>query len=154
MSSFFDSGPLPDWKEIQEWLGKDIPWKLAEKWDQGDEGNSNWLNHYVKNILQKSKQEAKVKSQSSIRMETKQEAKYVNVTIHLTPEVQLNRLRIYATTDRLKLAGLPDDMKQSIRFPCLVFPRTGRAVMKKDQLHIRFRRRPAEKSEYELFIDS
>ncbi len=153
MSSFFDSGPLPEWKDIQKWLGKEIPWKLAENWDR--DSDSNWLNDYVKNILQHSKPEARMHTQSLVEMETRQDAKYVHVTVRLSPEIEIRKLQLFATSDRLKLIGLPADKKRSIRLPCLVHARTGQAVMKKDRLLVvRFKRRPPEKSEYELFIRS
>ncbi|QMV44221.1 hypothetical protein [Cohnella cholangitidis] len=153
MSSFFDSGPLPDWKDIQRWLGKDIPWKLAADWDRG--GHSDWLNQYVKDILQNSKNAARTQSKSTFPMETKQNAKTVSVTIRLTPEVDLKQLQLFATPDRLRIVGLPGDKKRVARFPCLVYARSGKAVLDKDRaLVIRFKRRPPEKSEYELFIQS
>ncbi len=153
MGSFFDSGPLPeDWKDIQRWLGKDIPWKLAEKWDQGID--SAWLNQYVKDMLKKSRPEARVLAQDLVRIDVAKEGSYVNVTIQLPPQTDIRNLQLFATSDRLKLTGLPGDKKRAIRFPCLVYVRTGKAVLKKDRLLIRFRRRPPEKSEYELFIHS
>ncbi|QJD82260.1 hypothetical protein [Cohnella herbarum] len=153
MSSFFDSGPLPDWKDIQQLLGKDIPWKLAANWDA--KGESNWINQYVKDILQKSKSDARVKAQSSVQMETKQDAKSVSVYIRLTPDTDPRKLQLFATPDRFRIEGLPGDLKKSIRLPYLVYARTGKATMKKDRvLVVRFKRRPPEKSEYELFIQS
>ncbi|TFE29866.1 hypothetical protein [Cohnella luojiensis] len=153
MGNFFDSGPLPDWKDIQKLLGKEIPWKLAENWDRA--GDSDWLNQYVKKMMQNSKSVASVQSYNLVQMETKQEAKSVSVTIRLGSEIDIRRLQLFATSDRLKLTGLPGDKKRTIRFPCLVYARTGQAAMKKDGLLVvRFKRRPPEKSEYELFIRS
>jgi hypothetical protein len=153
MSSFFDSGPLPDWKDIRKWLGKDIPWELADNWDQ--DNDSNWLNQYIKGIMQNSKSAARVQAKNSIQMETKQNAKAVSVTLRIPSEIELKQLQIFATSDRLKLTGLPGDKIRAFRLPCSVYPRSGKAVMKKDRaLVISFKRRPPEKSEYELFIQS
>ncbi|WP_373230518.1 hypothetical protein [Cohnella sp.] len=150
MSSFFDSGPLPDWKDIQKWLGKDMPWDQLKKWDQ--EGDSDWLSQYVKEMMRKPRTEARVHSQSMLQMEAWKDAKHVNVTIRIAPGTDLRSLQLFATSDCLRVTGLPDHKKRAIRFPCLVYPRTGKAVMKKDQISIRFRRKPPEKSEHELFI--
>jgi hypothetical protein len=152
MSSFFDNGPLPDWQDIQRMLGKDIPWKLAENWDKGSD--SRWLNNYIKDILKNSQPEARAFTQELVRMDAVKDANYVNVTILLPSEMDHRRLQLFATSDRLKLMGLPGDKSQAIRFPSQVYPRSGKAVMKKDRLLIRFRRKPPEKSEYELFIRS
>jgi HSP20 family molecular chaperone IbpA len=152
MSSFFDSGPLPDWKEIQKILGHDIPWKLVEKWDQS--GDTDWLNQFVKDMMKKSKSEATVHTQGLVRMDAVKDAKHVNVTIRISPETELHRLQLFATSDRLMLTGLPNDKKRAIQLPCLVYARTGKAQLKKDQLLVRFRRRPPEKTEHELFIRS
>ncbi|MFD0670561.1 hypothetical protein [Cohnella sp. GCM10027633] len=152
MGSFFDSGPLPDWKLVQQWLGRDLPWKLVEQWDK--QGNSSWLNDYVQQMMDRSRQEAKTKAKAKglRRMDIRKDAKHVAVTLALDPEIDLRRLQLFATSDRLRVTGLPNDGKQSIRFPCLVYPRSGRTVVKQGQLVARFRRRPPDKSEYELFI--
>lgn len=152
MSSFFDSGPLPDWKEIQKWLGKDMPWDQVKKWDK--EGDSDWLSQYVKEMMKKPKSAARAHTQSLVRMEALKDSKHVNVTIRLAPGTDLRAVQLFATADCLKVTGLPENKKRTIRFPCLVYPRTGKVVSKNDQLSIRFRRRPPEKSEYELFIDT
>jgi hypothetical protein len=64
MSSFFDSGPLPDWKDIQQLLGKEIPWNLANNWERV--GDSNWLNQYVNDMLIRKKSEAQVQDHSEV----------------------------------------------------------------------------------------
>jgi len=151
MTDFFNNGPLPDWKEIQKWLGKDIPWKLLENWDR--RGDANWLNDYVKKIMQNS-MPSLVHSRSSFHAETKQDAKTVSLSIKLDPDTDIRKLQMFATSERLKFTGLPGDKKRVVRFPSLVYPRSGKAEMRKDRtLVIRFKRRPQEKSEYELFIE-
>ncbi|MFC5467916.1 hypothetical protein ACFPPD_04235 [Cohnella suwonensis] len=159
MGSFFDSGPLPDWKDVQQWLGKEIPWKLAEKWDR--RGDSGWLDQYVKNILQHGKDGARIHANANgktgpsanARADVKRDAKTVTVTLRLAPSVQLRHLQLFVTSERLKITGLPDDEKKLVKFPCLVFPRSGRADMTGDGIVvIRFKRKPPEKLEHELFI--
>lgn len=151
MSSFFDSGPLPDWKVVQEWLGRDLPWKLVEQWDK--QGDSSWLNEYVKNMMTRARKEASTKARGAARMEVRKDAKFVTVKMALHSNIELRRLRLFATSDRLRITGLPDDGKQSIRFPSLVYARSGKAAIRKGQLIVRFKRRPLEKTEYELFIE-
>ena len=153
MVSFFDSGPLPDWKELRRWLGKDIPWEMAENWDRT--GDSGWMNDYVKKLLQNAKAGVSASERAAVQIETRQEGKYVRVAIRLAPEVDVRALQLTTTSERLKISGLPGGKKRVIRFPCLVYPRTGKAVMKKERhIVVRFKRRPSEKSEYELFIQT
>jgi hypothetical protein len=152
MSSFFDNGPLPDWKDIQQLLGKEIPWNLAENW--GRIGDSDWLNNYVKDILASKKTEARVQAEEIVRVNVTKDSNFVNVTVRLPQETDLRRLQLFATSDRLKLTGLPGSKNRSVRFPCQVYVRTGKAVMKKDHLLIRFKPKPPEKSEIELFIQT
>ena len=64
MNSFFDSGPLPEWKDLRKWLGKDMPWDLVSKWNE--EGEGDWLNQYVKEMMTKSKPAARVQPQQLI----------------------------------------------------------------------------------------
>lgn len=161
MNSFFESGPLPDWKTIQEWLGRDMPWKLVKQWDK--RRDASWLNDYVKNMMQHSKNNANAKTNTNVnantkasslpRLDVRKDAKFVTVTMQLDSERTLRSLQLFATSERLRILGLPNDGRQSIRFPCLVLPRSGRASVKKDRLVVRFKRRPPERNEYELFIE-
>lgn len=151
MGDFFDSGPLPDWKIVREWLGRDLPWKLVEQWDK--RGDTSWLNDYVKKMMAQSHKEAKAKAPGIVRMESRKDAKNVTVSLEVGSDAQLRSLQLFATSERLRVTGLPNDGKRVIRFPCLVYPRSGRASVKKGQLIVRFRRRPSEKNEYELFIE-
>ncbi|XID94103.1 hypothetical protein ACF3MZ_06150 [Paenibacillaceae bacterium WGS1546] len=150
MSSFFESGPLPDWKELRTWLGKDLPWELAEKWD--GRGDANWLNDYVKQILSNEKTASRPQTQNLLQFETKQTKKSVSISVKFVSDVDIRKLQLFATSDRLKIEGLPGDKKRAIPLPCLVYPRSGIAAMKKDRLVVRFKRKPLEKTEYELFI--
>ncbi|MFC4599225.1 hypothetical protein [Cohnella hongkongensis] len=153
MKSFFDSGPLPSWKELRSWLGKDIPWKLAENWDRAED--ANWINDYVKQIMQSAKAGTSAPNRATVQTEARQEGKYVSVAIQLAPEVDIRALQLLATSERLKIAGLPGGKSRIVRLPGLVYPRSGKAVMKKGrQIVVRFKRRPPEKSEYELFIQT
>jgi hypothetical protein len=150
LNSFFDSGPLPEWKDLRKWLGKDMPWDLVSKWNE--EGEGDWLNQYVKEMMTKSKPAATVQSQQLLRIETVKDAKNVDVNIRLATGTDIQQLQLFATSERLKVTGLPNGKKRIIRFPCLVYPRSGKVELKMDQLLVRFRRRPPSKTEYELFI--
>jgi len=151
VKSFFDSGPLPNWQQLRELLGKDIPWKLAENWDPGE---GDWINDYVKNLFKRAKSEVSPPERVEVHAETRQDSKYVNVAIRLSSKVDLRGLQLLATSERLKISGLPGDRKRLVRFPSLVYPRSGKASMKNDRLLVvRFKRKPPEKSEYELFIE-
>lgn len=153
MKSFFDSGPLPDWQELRRWLGKDIPWKMAENWDRA--GDANWMNDYVKKLLQNAIAGANASERATVQAETRQGGKYVSIAIRLAPEVDVRSLQLMATSERLKIRGLPGGKKRVIRFPSLVYARSGKAIMKNErQIVLRFKRRPPEKNEYELFIQT
>lgn len=152
MNSFFNSGPLPDWKELRKWLGKDMPWDKLTEWDQEGTANADWLNQYVKDIISKPKPTVKARSQTDVRIEAFKNAKYVNVTIRLAPDTNVRQLQLFATSDRLKVTGFTDHQRRFIRFPCLVYPRSGKAELIEGQINVRFKRRPPAKTEYELFI--
>jgi hypothetical protein len=153
VASFFDSGPLPDFKEIQKFLGRELPWKLVEQWDKAND--SAWLNEYVNKILQKAKlppQAPKAEEKAVVKAETARGEKYVNVSILFSSQVHPEDLRLHATSERLKIVGLPGNRKHIVRFPCLVYARTGRASWNNRRLTIRFKRRPGDRQEVELFI--
>ncbi|MBW5446807.1 hypothetical protein GE107_12110 [Cohnella sp. CFH 77786] len=150
MASFFGSGPLPDWSEIRNWLGKDLPWKLVEQWEKQDDGE--WLDKIVRGLMKDRPESAKMETSSLVQIDTVKNAKKLTVTVRLPNNTDMRSLRLFATSERLKVEGLPEQRIHAIRFPCRVFPRTGVAEQKEDRILIHFRRRPADREEVELFI--
>jgi len=155
MSSFFDSGPLPDLKEIKKWLGKELPWELVEQWDKAK--NDTWLNDFIQKLMNSVKPDAKqlsaeTASHKPLRIDISKSDKYVNVSLWLPPGVPIKELRVFATPDRIKLTGLPNDRSQTVKLPVLVLPRSGKAELKGERMLVRFRRRPAQRDEVELFL--
>ncbi|MBB6731604.1 hypothetical protein [Cohnella zeiphila] len=147
MSSFFDSGPLPDFKEIQKWLGREIPWKLAERWEKAQ--NNDWLNRYVQDMMEKAGKAAN--DGVWLRTDTVKDDKHVTVTLHPSKDLGEQDLRLFAATDRLRVTA-GDGRKRIVRFPCLVYPRTGKVLHKDGKLIAKFKRRRTERDEVELFI--
>jgi hypothetical protein len=150
MPSFFDSGPLPDFKEIRKWLGNDFPWKMAEQWER--DNDNSWLNQFIRGVMDNANQWVQAERKGWLQTETKKDEKHVVVSIALPSDAEQRDLRLFATSDRLKIFGLPSDRKQIVRFPCLVLPRSGRVSRKNNRLIVKFRRRPAGRDEVELFI--
>jgi hypothetical protein len=150
MSSFFGSGPLPDWKEIREWIGKDLPWKLAENREKAD--NEDWLDRFVSSLLKEKADTDRPAAKSLVQSETVQQNKKVTVTVRIPQGTSMRDLRLFATSDKLRISGLPSGQSHFVRLPCLVYPRTGRAVQRDDRIVVTFRRRPSNREEVELFI--
>lgn len=155
MTSFFGSGPLPDWNEIKRWLGKDIPWELAEKWEKA--GDGEWLERFIQRLLkeQPAEQTAERTAEKTgpiVRIDTVKNAKHVSVSVKIPPGAAMRDLRLLANSDRLKVTGLLGGRTQVIRFPCRVVPRSGRAEVKGGRIVVHFRRRPVEEDDVELFI--
>ncbi|MFC5701084.1 hypothetical protein ACFPVX_07300 [Cohnella faecalis] len=150
MAGFFDSGPLPAWKELRDLLGKDMPWKLVEQYDKAD--NAGWLDQFVKEMVSRASQQHSVESHKALASKVTKDAKRVTVTLDLPPGAMSRDLRLHASADRLKISGLPGERRQLLRLPCMVHARTGKATLKGNRLVVKFRRKPAEKNEVELFI--
>ncbi len=142
---------MPDWKEIRELLGKDFPWHLAEKWDQMRDGD--WMDRIISKLAQEHREEsAQTPVNSLLKIETVKQAKKILISFHLPKSVNLQNLRMYAVSDRLRIAGLPEGRTQSLHFPCPIYPKTGKATLHDRKMLIEFRRRPVDKEEVELFI--
>ena len=151
MTNFFGSGPLPDWKEIKDWFGKDIPWHLVDKWDRMQD--DDWLDRMIKRLVSERREErTKPEGASPLKFDTVKQAKKLTVSFPLPRNASLHQLRLYAGSDRLRVSGLPDGRTQSIRFPCLVYPKSGKASLRDRTMSVEFRRRPADQEEVELFI--
>jgi hypothetical protein len=153
MASFFGSGPLPDWSEIRKWLGKEMPWDLVEQWEKAD--NGGWMEQFMQGMMKDSPETAaKPETKSLVQIDTVKNAKKLTVTVRIPPGTDMRGLRLFATSDRLKVEGLPGHRTHSVRFPCRVYPRSGKAEQSRDHILIEFRRRPVNGEEVELFIRS
>jgi hypothetical protein len=152
MASFFGNGPLPNWNEVKQWLGKELKWKLADQWEKADD--VEWLDRFLKGLLKHAQAFPKMETKALVRMETLKDTKRVTVTVRIPPDTDLRSLQLFASSDRLKVTGLPDNRTHSVRFPCRVYARSGRATQQDDRIVVRFRRRPADSNEVELFIRS
>ena len=151
VTNFFGSGPLPDWREIREWLGKDIPWHLVEKWDSMQDGD--WVDRLVGRLAaERGESHRPPADDAYLRFDTVKQANKLIVAVQLPPQTRLQILRLYAAVDRLRVAGLPGGRSQSVRLPCRVYPKSGKTALEGRRLRVEFRRRPAEQEEVELFI--
>jgi hypothetical protein len=155
MSSFFGNGPLPDWNEVKQWLGKEIPWKVVEEWNRSEEGE--WLNRFIQGLLPtqertEAKAKAKAKAKALVQIETVKNAKNLTVTVRVPDHTNWRELRLFAASEHLRVTGLPDQHVHSFRFPCRVYPRSGSASQLDDRIVIDFKRRPVGRDEVELFI--
>lgn len=150
MTSFFDSGPLPEWAEIKRWLGSDLPWEQMAQWDQVKD--TEWLSGYINKMMSTAGRPAKKKD--DLQIEIRKDAQHLVVTMHMNEATAAaaRGLRLHATSERLKIMGLPQGGTRTVRFPCAVYPGTGQAKKKQGRLIIRFKRRPPDRTEYELSI--
>lgn len=150
MSSFFESGPLPDWAEIQKWLGKEMPWKMVEQWDKAEGGE--WLDSFVRGLMSETPEPPKAETRSLFQIDTVKNPKNLTVTLRLPPGIHMHQLRMFATSDSLRLSGISGQGSHNVRFPCRVYPASGRAEQSGDRVTIQFKRRPSDGQEVELFI--
>ncbi|WP_276351998.1 hypothetical protein [Cohnella caldifontis] len=152
MGSFFDSGPLPDWKEIKRWLGDGIPWDLAEKWD--GEGDGEWLDKFMSRMAKDTpvSPDSPKETESPVMIDTEKDPKKVEITFRLPKNAEARNIRLYVNSERMRITGLPDGRTQLIRFPGQVYPGSGKATLRNGRLVVRFRRRPVREEDVELFI--
>lgn len=151
MPSLFDDESIPDLKELRNWFGPDFPWKLAKQLGRRRDGS--WLNQFMEEMFNKPGQSApKGNGVARLHADTTKSGKHLTVLIDLPPGVRQRDLRLFASADRLKVSGLPSDRKQTIPFPCLVVPESGRAEWRDGRMIVKFRRRRTNRREVELFI--
>jgi len=162
MRSFFESGPLPSWSEIRAWLGKDMPWKDIPWKELKDlyRADEEWLNQLLKRLFKEEKKpnaiEAPARTRAAaagaVQMDAVQHDKKLTVSVRLPAGTDMRSLRLFATSDRLRVTGLAGGKSHLLRFPCRVYPRTGRAVQRGQRIIVSFMRRPESREEVELFI--
>jgi hypothetical protein len=103
-------------------------------------------------MMKKSTVGASAKAEAPLQVDTVKSAKYVTLKVKLRPDVQVNGLRLFATSERLSITGLPDHSKRTLRFPCPVYARSGKVTIRNDRITVRMKRKPPDVNEYELFI--
>lgn len=111
---------------------------------------SNWFNDYVRNMLVKP-----VKAHGSngrLPADIFETHRFLIVRIKLPESVELNKVRVMASSYSVKLQGLPDSKGQLIRLPKLVEARSGKVLLKEQVLQIKLRKRNTGEQFYELFI--
>lgn len=111
---------------------------------------SNWFNDYVRNMLVKP-----VKAQGSsgrLPAEIFETHRFLIVRIKLPELVELNKVRVMASSSSIKLQGLPESKGQLIKLPKLVEARSGKVLLKEQVLQIKLRKRNSGEQYYELFI--
>lgn len=158
MPSFFDNGPMPDWRELRNMFGKEFPWAQVEKLTRNRDGS--WLNDVVRGLFDREGREDRADGEArpagagrKLRASVSKQAKHVTVSIAVPPEAMAG-VRLFATASRLKIAGADDGRMQVVQFPCPVYPRSGRAYARNGRLKVKFRRQPPDRREVELFIRS
>ncbi|TJY44481.1 hypothetical protein E5161_03630 [Cohnella pontilimi] len=169
MSSYFGGGPDQGGKpQDGEWLDRldrfmqrllkpDKPEDSARGAKVKASGDySEWLAQLVKDLLKPIEISGDTgvedSTDSLVRTLTAKEPKKLTVTMQLPYDTNLRTLQVFATSELLRVMGLPDNRTHTVRFPCRVYPRSGRARLEDGRLVIKFRRRPLDQNEVELFI--
>ncbi|MBW7474229.1 hypothetical protein K0T92_05690 [Paenibacillus oenotherae] len=132
--------------EFDKFFNGKVPFPL-------DPGNpSSWLNDYVRDMLIKPAKAASSSAKGSLPTEIFETHHFLIVRIKLPGSADINNVRIMASNFSIKLSGLSDSKKHTIKLPKLVEPRSGKALLKEQVLQIKLRKRKSGEQYYELFI--
>lgn len=135
------------WNDLERWMESQQLPKGFEVLREPD-----WVEQYVRKLMTKALPEAAgllTGSQSAAFSETEH---FVTVKIVLPKNVEQERVRLFVREDRLRLEGLPNGNKETVKLPKPVKPLICKAQVKDGILHIKLRKRPVNKNYREAFI--
>jgi HSP20 family molecular chaperone IbpA len=138
------------WDELERWLDGQ---RLPKGFDVMKE--PDWVEQFVSKMMTKSLPAAA----NSILDQAEEEGisffethHFLLVKFHLPREVNREDLRLLVRDDRLRIEGLPNNQKETIKLPKLVQPKICRAVVKNFVLQVKLRKRPRAGAYYEADI--
>ncbi|MGO4107325.1 Hsp20/alpha crystallin family protein [Paenibacillus sp. YAF4_2] len=138
------------WDELERWLDGQ---RLPKGFDVMKE--PDWVEQFVRKMMTKSLPAAA----NSILDQAEEEGisffethHFLLVKFHLPREVNREDLRLLVRDDRLRIEGLPNNQKETIKLPKLVQPKICRALVKNFVLQVKLRKRPRAGAYYEADI--
>jgi HSP20 family molecular chaperone IbpA len=152
-------------------------WDTFKKWMQesltfgAPQDDFRWVTDYVEGILkealaaperqqEKSKEETASRSARSasspsgrpLVYELFQTHRHVIVRFNVPGRINPRRLRVLAGIQRLRVEGLPNDGKQTVALPSLVYADTARALFKDGVLQVKMMKRASNDRFEEVFV--
>lgn len=140
-----------DWTEFGKWMDGQMS-ALPKN------GGFHWISDYVDRMMKEavSLQEQKgfrpKRPSKPLREETFETHHYVIVRLHVPVFVNERRLRVHASAQRLKIAGLPGDEEQVVALPFPVSPSSARAMYKDGILQVKLLKRKITERFEEIYI--
>ncbi|WP_274650427.1 Hsp20/alpha crystallin family protein [Paenibacillus humicola] len=128
-----------EWEELERWMENQRLPKGFERMQQPD-----WIDAYVRNMIAKALPAA-ASAAGKVTADIAETKLSVTVKFPLGENADLDRIRLVAMEDRIKLSGLGENNPATIRLPKLVLPHTCDAHYDGAVLTVRLRKRPTRK---------
>jgi len=146
------------WDTFKRWMQDHLPFG-------GPNDDFRWITEYVDSIVKEAlaapeKEQAKAKEKGTrsatvgkpLSYELFQTHRHVIVRLIVPERMKPRRLRIFAGVQRLRIEGLPNEGKQTVELPALVYADTARALFKDGVLQVKLMKRPANDRFEEVFV--
>ncbi|MFD0695605.1 hypothetical protein ACFQZT_16010 [Paenibacillus sp. GCM10027628] len=119
-------------------------------------GHLDWIQNYMqaalKNFMRSYGNGSGKSSQEELQVDTSETDHHLIIKIRTPETMNLNHVRVLASTSDLKLKGLPGKKEQVIQLPTLVHSTSGRAFVKDGLLEIKIRKQNADDSYHEVIM--
>lgn len=126
-----------DWKGLEQFFGGKFPSAPIDGMN-----DPAWVEHIVKDVMKKAfpKSLDLKMLNKHFRTEIFETHNNVIVKIHIPDKTQAHNLKSYVGVNRIKLEGLPDDKKQSVKLPTHIVPESCKALYKNGVLQMQMRK--------------
>jgi len=149
------------WDTFKKWMQESLTFGAPQE-------DFRWVTDYVDGILKEAlaapeRQQEKTKEQGSPRSassptgrplayELFQTHRHVIVRFVVPGRINPRRLRVFAGIQRLRIEGLPNEGKQTVALPALVYADTARALFKDGVLQVKLMKRASNDRFEEVFV--
>lgn len=135
------------WDDLERWME-------TQQLPKGFEllREPHWVEQYVRKMLNKALPEAagvRIGGGSATFSETDH---YVLVKIKLPDDYDKELLRLFIREDRLRVDGLPNGKKETVKLPSLVKPRVCKTLLKGSVLQVKLQKRPVNRTYHEAIV--
>ncbi|MBW5446453.1 hypothetical protein GE107_10310 [Cohnella sp. CFH 77786] len=114
--------------------------------------NPDWVQNFIQDVLKNAMMQLENTAEEGFQTEISETQHYVIVKIRSPKTLDPKRLRVLARMSDIKLIGLAGNKEHIIQLPTLVHSTSGRAMITKRLMEIKFRKQNADDRYQEVFI--
>lgn len=133
-----------NWKSFEKFFGGKFPLQMENY------NNRDWVENYVQDIL--SNIPVGLKKNKLMNHEIFQTHNFVFTKIKVPDNINIGDLYISASSNQIKIEGLPDNQHYVIKLPTMVKARESRAKFENGHLQIKIRKMKDDQKFHDVYV--